>query len=95
VRLGGDEFALLLQGDGLTVATARQRALELRAAVSAETWSDVAPGLAVTVSVGMAVTTRDADARPAVSPPVLYRDADAALYAAKRDGSGLVARHCA
>jgi diguanylate cyclase (GGDEF)-like protein len=95
VRLGGDEFALLLQDEGLTEAAACQRAVELRAAVSAETWSDVTPGLTVTVSVGMAVTTHDHHARPAVSPQVLYRDADAALYAAKRDGSGLVTRHCA
>ena len=94
VRLGGDEFALLLQDERLTVEAAQQRAVELRAAVSGERWTDLAPGLAVTVSVGMAVTTR-VDGPGAVAPARLYRDADAALYAAKRDGTGLVTRRCA
>jgi diguanylate cyclase (GGDEF)-like protein len=95
VRLGGDEFALLLEDERLTAAAARQRALDLRAAVAGEAWSEVSAGLVVTVSVGMAVATGASRSVPAVGPGRLYRDADAALYTAKRDGSGLVTRRCA
>lgn len=63
--------------------------------MAAEPWTDLAPDLAVTVSVGMAVSVRPRESAPVVCPAQLYRDADAALHAAKRDGTGLVTRRCA
>jgi diguanylate cyclase (GGDEF)-like protein len=92
VRHGGDEFAILLEDEHLTLAAAEQRAGDLVAAIAAEPWSQVAAGLVVSASIGMAVATEPAEqasARP-VDPARLYRAADAALYTAKRDGSVLV-----
>jgi diguanylate cyclase (GGDEF)-like protein len=92
VRHGGDEFAILLEDEHLTLAAAEQRAADLVAAIAAEPWSEIAGGLVVGASIGMAVATEPADqaaARP-VDAARLYRAADAALYKAKRDGSVLV-----
>jgi diguanylate cyclase (GGDEF)-like protein len=83
LRHGGDEFAVLLEGDGLTADAVRERAAALRAALLAEPWAEVAPGLAVTAAIGAAL-------QPGGDAATLYREADAALYAAKRDGSGVV-----
>lgn len=89
VRHGGDEFAILLEHDRLTLGAAEQRARDLLAAVAEEPWSRLAVGLAVTASIGLAVATGQG-ADQDVDPRALYRAADAALYAAKRDGCGLV-----
>ena len=92
VRHGGDEFAILLEDEHLTLPAAEQRAADLVAAIAAEPWSEIAVGLVVGASIGMAVATEPADqaaARP-VDAARLYRAADAALYKAKRDGSVLV-----
>ncbi|HEX7187383.1 MAG TPA: GGDEF domain-containing protein [Actinomycetes bacterium] len=88
VRHGGDEFALLLEDDRLTVAAAQHRASDLRDAIVGEPWSQLAPGLDVTASIGMAVAVPTLDAA-LVDAAGLYRAADTALYTAKRDGSGL------
>ncbi len=82
LRLGGDEFCTVLTGASPQVV--EDRADRIRTLVSLEDWEAVAPGLAVTVSVGAASATGGA----AVAH--LYPRADAALYAAKADGPGLL-----
>ena len=81
-RWGGEEFVLLL------VETPPGRAAhaceKLRAAVQAHDWAAVAPGLAVTVSVGVAGNGEAAD------PAALLAAADARLYQAKRAGRNCV-----
>jgi diguanylate cyclase len=85
LRLGGDEFAVVLrpgQQDPATLRrSAREQATALREAVDRTDWERVAPGLRISVSVGVAAArvgpgmTRGADA--------LYREADADLYVDK------------
>ncbi|WP_067508319.1 diguanylate cyclase [Actinoplanes sp. TFC3] len=77
VRLGGDEFALFLAGGELE---AHQVAERIRQVVLARDWSAIAPGLRVTLSMGLAVCRGDESAH------TLYDRADANLYAAKRAG---------
>jgi diguanylate cyclase (GGDEF)-like protein len=77
-RYGGEEFVLLLQGADANGAT---RLVErIRGAVSAADWSDIGPGLKVSVSCGI-TSVRATDTLDGV----LAR-ADEALYAAKRGG---------
>jgi diguanylate cyclase (GGDEF)-like protein len=91
IRHGGDEFAVLLSHEHLTPVAAWQRAEELRAAVTAIPWGDLRPGLVVTVTVGVGISVDTLAGDGALIEPVeIYRSADRALYAAKRDGSGLV-----
>jgi diguanylate cyclase (GGDEF)-like protein len=87
VRHGGDEFAVLLTDAELTPSGAEQRARALLESIVAADWHDVAPGLAVTASVGMAFTSSASDQ---LGPDELYRAADRALYTAKRGSFGLV-----
>ena len=78
-RLGGEEFLIVLPGVGI----AEGMAIANRACAGLE---DSRPGgLAVTASFGVAVTT-GAD----VVFETLFRDADAALYEAKRTGRNRV-----
>jgi len=76
-RLGGDEFMLVLP------EASGPRALELceriRTQVATHDWQAMAPGLVVTVSIGVAA------APPHEGAPLVTR-ADAALYRAKRGG---------
>lgn len=81
VRLGGDEFALVLASAGANVA--RRRAEALIAAVREHPWEDLAPGLAITVSVGLA-------SGRSTELPSLVERADRALYEAKRSGRNRV-----
>ena len=74
VRYGGDEFVILVFGGG---DAADEVALRLHHAVRSAPWEQVAPGLEVTVSVGVG---RTASAHGAIAA------ADAALYEAKRTG---------
>ncbi|MFF5082700.1 diguanylate cyclase [Actinoplanes sp. NPDC000266] len=80
-RHGGEEFVLYLD-------TGPARALEicerLRAAVECHDWSEIAPGLRVTTSIGLTPLRPGDDART-----VLAR-ADAHLYAAKEGGRNQV-----
>jgi len=76
-RLGGDEFALVLAS--ADAAVARHRAEALVAAVREQPWGDLAPGLVITMSVGLAA------GRPA-DFAALTEGADRALYEAKRRG---------
>jgi len=81
-RFGGEEFAVLLAGSDLgTAATTAER---LRAQVAAHDWAEVAPGLAVTVSIGLALGTESSD------PTAVLAHADERLYAAKRAGRNRV-----
>ncbi|WP_370146820.1 putative bifunctional diguanylate cyclase/phosphodiesterase [Streptacidiphilus sp. EB129] len=84
-RLGGDEFAVLLTG--LSPELAEQQAHEvaerLRGALSAPYWIG-GEELAVAASIGIAF------AEPGVTPAKLLRNADLAMYQAKKNGKGRV-----
>lgn len=78
-RYGGEEFLLFLPGvaredDALRLVE------RIREGVAGHDWETVVPGLAVTVSVGVAV------ARPGEAVSELIGRADAALYRAKHGG---------
>ncbi len=80
-RYGGEEFAILIEGaDALDAAVVGER---LRLAVQA-TCRHPTDGRPVTISVGCAAPDPAADSR------ALMRDADAALYRAKRGGRNRV-----
>ena len=83
-RIGGEEFALLLPTTPLAAAAAI--ADKLKAQVAACAMPAGVPS--VTVSVG--VCTLD-EHGPGITPAVLMRSADEALYAAKRSGRNRVA----
>ena len=81
VRLGGDEFAVVLASAGLGVA--KRRAQALTHAVRRQPWAELAPGLSISVSVGLAAGTTAEFAE-------LIERADRALYRAKAQGRGTV-----
>lgn len=81
-RYGGEEFMLLLIETGL-VNSLRQ-CERLRAAIQDEDWERLAPGLTVTVSIGVA------DNREAVEPDTMIALSDARLYHAKANGKNQV-----
>ena len=77
-RTGGEEFVLLMpRTDDAEALACCER---VRAALRAEPWGAIAPGLSITGSIGV-VTAPDAGDLDALS-----RGADARLYAAKRAG---------
>lgn len=82
-RFGGEEFLLLLHGVEME-ENARQIAERLRQAIARHGWSTIAPHLAVTASVGVAVARAEE-----TTEQVLAR-ADQALYEAKRAGRNRV-----
>lgn len=79
-RMGGEEFLLVLVGGDLPGAV--RQLDDLRRRIAAHPWTELADGLAVTVSVGVASTTGWSDPAPAD----LLGSADAHLYAAKTRG---------
>lgn len=76
-RLGGDECAVVLVGPPADLVDALER---LRAAVAGYPWAPLTDGMAVTVSVGVAI------AAPDDSQLSLLTRADALLYRAKSRG---------
>lgn len=88
-RLGGDEFAVLLPNTTLTEAELVARRIWDSVAasrVAAHKTETPIGGAKLTVSVGVAA----ADAGHAGTIDTLYREADRALYRAKRAGRGTV-----
>ena len=81
-RIGGEEFALVLPEQGPEGAGVV--AEHLRAALAMVDYSDIAPGLRVTASLGIA-SLREGERRDA-----FLKRADAALYAAKNGGRNRV-----
>ena len=84
VRYGGDEFLVVLGGADLEGAELALR--RFKDAVDACAWEDVAGGLAVTVSIGVATAAPPADI------PAAIAEADRALYAAKNGGRDRILR---
>lgn len=81
-RLGGDEFVVVLTGIGPNHP--EKRAQEIIEAVREQAWDEVAPGLTVSISIGVH--------RGGVQElPTLLADADRNLYQAKNNGRGRVA----
>jgi len=76
VRLSGDEFAILFQRADVSEATGVCQ--RISAAVAEHDWRSIAPGLAVTVSIGTAA------AHEGDSVESLLHRGDSAMYAAKR-----------
>jgi diguanylate cyclase (GGDEF)-like protein len=81
-RIGGEEFAVLLPRTGIAEACAV--AERLRASVAALELGQVAPGLQLTVSAGVAGSRHNGDAE------ALLAAADSGLYRAKRSGRNKV-----
>jgi diguanylate cyclase (GGDEF)-like protein len=81
-RLGGEEFAVILpnRSDVLAAAVCE----DLREAVQRHNWSGVAPGLAVTISIGIASSDEAEDAAGCLAL------ADRRLYEAKRAGRNCI-----
>ena len=83
-RLGGEEFVIIMPDTDLMRAT--QVAERLRTCIATEPFNVSAEGkLTVTASVGVAALESDGD-----TPETLFKRADVALYAAKRNGRNRV-----
>lgn len=78
VRYGGEEFLLVFPG--LRLTDARKVCERIRKSLSNHDWTEIHPGLKVTMSVGLAAT------RGGESPEELVAVADRGLYQAKRAG---------
>ena len=76
-RMGGEEFLVVFPET--TLETALEVCERLRQRVEAHPWHLLQPGLQVTLSIGLA-------SAPPFEPAALIRDADQAMYRAKRDG---------
>lgn len=81
-RTGGEEFLFVFVDTPLD--TARDICERLRASIANHAWNEVAPGLAVTLSLGLCRARLEGSAQD------LIDCADAALYAAKRAGRNRV-----
>jgi diguanylate cyclase (GGDEF)-like protein len=81
-RLGGEEFLVALPD--VEPGTASEIAERLLQRVSSFDWRSLAPGLAVTLSVGLAET-------PQYDEDELVARADGALYRAKHLGRNCIA----
>ncbi len=82
VRYGGEEFALLMRGADLDMADVACH--RLRHAVQSYDWHSLRPGLAVTISVGVAHSSEGP------SHDVIVSLADLRLYQAKQGGRNMV-----
>ena len=81
-RLGGDEFVIIMpaarRADGVRACR------RLRAAVRSYPWEQIAPGLTVTITIGVADATGQTD------PDEILRLADTAMYRGKQEGGDTV-----
>lgn len=84
-RWGGEEFVVLLPDT--SIAKAREVCERLRQQVAQTSFSDIVPGLTVTVSIGLALLEYNDDGKQ------LLIDADRALYQAKSQGRNTVVNH--
>ena len=82
-RYGGEEFVLLLVETGADAAAGVCE--KVRAAIAAHDWTGIAPGLAITVSIGWCSDTSQKGADSMLGL------ADAAMYRAKAAGRNRVA----
>jgi diguanylate cyclase (GGDEF)-like protein len=80
-RLGGDEFVVVL--DGVDADSARRRASDISRRLARIDWSVLAPGLDVTISIGVA-------AGQSSDPQAFLERADQALYRSKSRGGGTI-----
>lgn len=81
-RIGGEEFAITMPETQLPAAA--EACERLRLIVEQYDWSSIGPELRVTISIGVADTSR------CTSAEELSRQADTLLYAAKRNGKNRV-----
>jgi diguanylate cyclase (GGDEF)-like protein len=81
-RVGGEEFMLVFVG--ATPAKAQEICERLRAVVAGHLWGELARGLRVTISIGLAAGA------PPARPQQLIAIADQALYVAKDSGRNRV-----
>jgi len=81
-RFGGEEFVIALVG--ISTAIAQRIADRLRQRIADHDWGSLQPGLAVTISIGLA------DCAPGGDPEQALARADTALYAAKHGGRNQV-----
>ncbi|MEV6873880.1 GGDEF domain-containing protein [Amycolatopsis sp. NPDC051128] len=87
-RYGGEEFVLWLPGVEAGQAVRVVEAARLR--VARHPWSELQPGLRVTISAGLAHEA-PGSGEPVTTPERQLRSADTLLYAAKRAGRNKVA----
>ena len=78
VRSGGEEFLVMMPD--ATAEAASRCGERIRQAIAQEPWEQIAPGLRLTASIGVATTETDDDLEP------LVKLANKRLYAAKRAG---------
>ncbi|MBC7996052.1 MAG: GGDEF domain-containing protein, partial [Rhizobacter sp.] len=82
-RMGGEEFLIVLAHASLEWA--REACERLRVAVEGHDWAQIAPGLQVTISIGLCLASAQRDGAQ------LLEQADLALYRAKNEGRNRVA----
>ena len=87
-RYGGEEFVLLLPGADIDTAVAAGERLR-RAIADLRIVNSGAPSGLLTISIGVA----SLDPQPSEQAGILVEAADAALYAAKRNGRNTVVAH--
>ncbi len=90
-RYGGEEFVLVLPDTSAAAAVEIAESARLR--VERHSWASLAPGLRVTVSIGLAYEppAGDSSSRPPVAPEQQLLRADSLLYTAKQSGRNAVA----
>ncbi|GGW79935.1 hypothetical protein GCM10010320_72460 [Streptomyces caelestis] len=86
-RLGGDEFAALLEGEAGTHPSRAKDVAERILSALTQPYEIAGKEALVSASIGMTV------ALPGVTPDELLRQADEAMYEAKRAGKGRIRMH--